>query len=132
MLRIERFSGTDMQLYGSVAPLVMSPEVLRQNNNYPFKTSEVYIWFVAFDDTAVVGFLPVEVKSKSAVINNYYVAGDDGLVLVSMLREVIKEFAGRFRLEAVVQTRHTADFSKCGFFTAREWKLYVKMEYRKK
>ena len=38
-MNIERFSGTDERLYRAVAPLVMNPAVLRQNNNYPFKTS---------------------------------------------------------------------------------------------
>lgn len=45
-MKIEKFSGTDPQLYKLVAPLVMSPGILRQNNNYPFKTSIHHIWFV--------------------------------------------------------------------------------------
>ena len=54
--------------------MVMDPEVIRANNNYPFKTGEEYVWFIAIEDKEVVGFVPVEQKSrKKAVINNYYV-----------------------------------------------------------
>ena len=50
--------------------MVMDPEVIRANNNYPFKTGEEYVWFIAIEDKEVVGFVPVEQKSrKKAVIN---------------------------------------------------------------
>ncbi len=39
-MKIFKFHGTDKKLYELVAPLVMSPIVLRQNNNYPFKKNE--------------------------------------------------------------------------------------------
>ena len=49
--------------------MVMDPEVIRANNNYPFKTGEEYVWFIAIEDKEVVGFVPVEQKSrKKAVI----------------------------------------------------------------
>ena len=55
--------------------MVMDPEVIRANNNYPFKTGEEYVWFIAIEDKEVVGFVPVEQKSrKKAVINNYFLA----------------------------------------------------------
>ena len=41
MIQIVQLHGTDKKLYELVAPLVMSPEVLKQNYNYPFRTSEV-------------------------------------------------------------------------------------------
>ena len=47
MIQIVQLHGTDKKLYELVAPLVMSPEVLKQNYNYPFRTSEEYEWFVA-------------------------------------------------------------------------------------
>ena len=57
--------------------MVMDPEVIRANNNYPFKTGEEYVWFIAIEDKEVVGFVPVEQKSrKKAVINNYYVKAE--------------------------------------------------------
>ena len=30
--------------------MVMDPEVIRANNNYPFKTGEEYVWFIAIED----------------------------------------------------------------------------------
>ena len=59
MIQIVQLHGTDKKLYELVAPLVMSPEVLKQNYNYPFRTSEEYEWFVALDNKHVVGFVPV-------------------------------------------------------------------------
>lgn len=53
-------AGTDKLLYELVAPLVMNPAILRQNNNYPFKTSRSHVWYIAFHETAVVGFMPVK------------------------------------------------------------------------
>lgn len=47
MIQIVQLHGTDKKLYELVAPLVMSSKVLKQNYNYPFRTSEEYEWFVA-------------------------------------------------------------------------------------
>ena len=78
MIQIIRLKGKDKHLYRLVAPMVMDPEVIRANNNYPFKTGEEYVWFIAIEDKEVVGFVPVEQKSrKKAVINNYYVKAED-------------------------------------------------------
>ena len=47
-MEIIRFDGIDKGLYELVAPVVMNPAVLRQNNNYPFKTtsgmSGMWLW----------------------------------------------------------------------------------------
>jgi hypothetical protein len=42
-MKIMTLQGTDKLLYELVAPLVMNPAILRQNNNYPFKTSR-FVW----------------------------------------------------------------------------------------
>ena len=128
---IERLAGTDVQLYRLIAPLVMNPGILRQNHDYPFKTSKSHIWFGGLKDSVVVGFIPVELRGKSAVINNYYVSGDDSSVLISMLQEAIQNFGEKYKLQSVTHTRHISDFQSKGFSTIRTWKLYVKMEYRK-
>lgn len=49
-MEILRINGTDRRLYDVLAPLVMNPAVLRQNNNYPFKTTPRHVWFVALKD----------------------------------------------------------------------------------
>ena len=41
-----RLNGVDARLYPLVGPLVMNPAILRQNNNYPFKTSNRYLWYI--------------------------------------------------------------------------------------
>ena len=45
MIQIIQLKGTDRRLYELVAPLVMNPDVLKQNYNYPFRTSEDFVWF---------------------------------------------------------------------------------------
>ena len=50
MIQIVQLHGTDKKLYELVAPLVMSPEVLKQNYNYPFRTSKstsgLLLWII--------------------------------------------------------------------------------------
>mgnify|MGYP007079103828 FL=1 len=53
-MKIMTLQGTDKLLYELVAPLVMNPAILRQNNNYPFKTSRSHVWYIAFHETAVL------------------------------------------------------------------------------
>lgn len=129
MMKIERLAGTASWLYELVAPLVMNPDVLKQNNGYPFKTSEAYVWFVGVDDDGLArGFMPVEIRTDNVVINNYYVEKDDGQLLQQLIRAVDKEFGKEYILRAVVHTRHVEIFEKNGFNTTKEWTLYRKMQ----
>ena len=64
MTQIIELQGTEKRLYQLVAPLVMNPEVLKQNYNYPFRTSESFVWFVAVDGKEGVGFIPLEYKKQ--------------------------------------------------------------------
>ena len=105
-MKIEKFSGTDPQLYKLVAPLVMSPGILRQNNNYPFKTSIHHIWFVTTENNTVQGFIPVEIKAHNVTIDNYYISGDNAKLLSQMIDKVVTTSP------------------------VKEWKLYVKMEWK--
>ena len=59
--------GTEDRLYELVARLVMNPDIIRQNNNYPFKTTPQHIWYICMCDGEVVGFMPV--KTTSAGMN---------------------------------------------------------------
>ena len=38
--------GTEDRLYELVARLVMNPDIIRQNNNYPFKTTSAYMVYM--------------------------------------------------------------------------------------
>lgn len=127
MLKIRKFSGTEKKLYELVAPLVMNPRVLRQNRNYPFKTAKNFIWFVAVDEKEVKGFLPVEKRDLKAIINNYYVKGENMEWLQEMVEYAAGELIEDFQLVAIVQNPHKTAFEKSGFTVDLEWKNYVKM-----
>lgn len=126
---IEKLSGDEPRLYMLVAPLVMSIPVIRQNNNYPFKTSRKHVWFVAHDKGGVQGFMPVERRTSYALIDNYYVAGDSPELLTALVGEAVDEFARECSLYAMVHMRHAELFATCGFVEVRSRKVYVKMKY---
>lgn len=128
-MKIMTLQGTDKLLYELIAPLVMNPAILRQNNNYPFKTSRSHVWYIAFHETAVVGFMPVKKGHLYYSIDNYFVSGDDPSVLSELLEEVIKDFSSQASLMAVVHKRHVKVFSQKKFQTCVEWKNYDKMHY---
>lgn len=131
MAVVVKMAGTSPELYSCIAPWVMNPVIIKYNHNYPFKTSESFVWFVEFsdEDNHVLGFFPVEIRKKSAIINNYYVEGDKEEVFLSLLEAVISEFqdAGKV-LEAVVQKPHESYFLTQGFEIERVWSLYIKMK----
>jgi hypothetical protein len=128
MLKVIKMAGTSQELYKCVAPLVMNPDILKYNHNYPFKTSESFIWFVAFQQGKVVGFFPVEIRKKAIVINNYYVENDDESVFSGLLEAVVDEFQDADKtLEAVVQKVHESFFSVQKFEVERTWSTYLKM-----
>lgn len=127
MVTIEVIKGLEPRLYELVAPLVMDAKVLKQNRNYPFKTSKDFLWFIALDGAAVIGFLPVEIRNKLAIINNYYSEGENLEVLGRMIREAVELLQGEHLLTSATQVQHISAFSQNGFVVEREWKNYVKM-----
>lgn len=127
MLQTIQLQGTESKLYRLVAPLVMDPDVLRRNNNYPFKTTENYVWFVAINGKLVVGFIPVELRGKTAIINNYYVDEKDEEVLPLLISEVVAALGTEKKLSSVTLTEHRSVFEEQGFTVEKEWKRYVKM-----
>lgn len=129
-MKIEKISGTDPQLYRLVAPLVMSPAILRQNNNYPFKTSIHHVWFVSTDLNTVQGFIPVEIKAHNVTIDNYYISGDNPKLLSQMIDKITDTFGRDYPIYSVTHTRHINIFQEKGFSIVKEWKLYVKMEWK--
>ena len=62
-MEILQLDGLEPQLFNLIGPLAMNPKVLRANNNYPFKTTERFQWYIAVEDNDVTGFVPVEQKS---------------------------------------------------------------------
>lgn len=128
MTQIIQLQGTDKRLYELVAPLVMNPEVLKQNYNYPFRTSENFVWFIALDKRRVIGFIPVEHKRKEFIINNYYVESNNANTLKLILEKVISETDADTDLTSVTFVEHCSLFKELGFSEEKVWTRYVKMK----
>lgn len=133
MIQIIQLKGKDKHLYRLLAPLVMDPDVIRANNNYPFKTNENFTWFIAIDHREVVGFIPVEQKDqKKAIINNYYVSVA-GEVREGILSELISSVTIAFDtkewiLDSVTLKQDQDIFEKFGFSSLdKKWTRYLKM-----
>lgn len=133
MIQIIQLKGKDKHLYKLVAPLVMDPEVIRANNNYPFKTGEHYVWYVALQDKEVAGFVPVEMKNgKRAVINNYYVKAEKAErdeILSFLLTSIVMDFTREtWLLHSVTLIQDKETFEKFEFMSMdKKWTRYVKM-----
>lgn len=127
---IECLKGTETRLYELVAPLVMNPAVIRQNNGYPFKTSPRFVWYVALEDDAVIGFLPVKKGNTGNSIDNYYIKGDDERIIDGLLHQAVADLKAEAPLTALVHKRHVDGFRRHGFCTGKEWKNYDKMVYQ--
>lgn len=128
MVQIIQLQGADKRLYELVAPLVMNPEILKQNYNYPFRTSEDFVWFVAVDKKKVIGFIPVEEKKKEYVINNYYIESNNEDTLKLLLEKVISETNTSKELTSVTFMEHSSLFKDLGFSEEKIWTRYVKMK----
>lgn len=126
-MNIQQLNGTDPQLFQLVAPLVMNPKVLRQNLNYPFRTSESFQWFIATDHQEVVGFLPVEKRGQQAKINNYYIKENDAAILDSLLKQAVQAMSADYLLISITQAKDIDTFKANQFNIAHEWKKFVKM-----
>lgn len=127
MIQIVIYEGLDKRLYEVIGPLVMNPEILKTNRNYPFKTTKKHLWFIAMDEGRVVGFLPVELKNKEAIINNYYTQQDDPDILNTMIQNAMALLKKEYVLVSVTQNQHLKTFADNKFIVEREWKNYVKM-----
>ena len=92
-MNILKLQGLDGRLFDLVAPLVMNPAVLRQNNNYPFKTTRNHVWYIAMDEQRVLGFMPVKMTLTNNCIDNYYISGDNSSVIEVLLDRIIHDFS---------------------------------------
>lgn len=126
---IIRLEGTDSKLYALIAPLAMNPAILRQNNNYPFKTSGRYKWYIAMSDGRVTGFMPLKKNGAQLLIDNYYISGDDSSIIDTLLGAITGDIPPDSSLEALVHKRHADDFRRNRFLTGKEWTNYEKMHY---
>lgn len=131
-LKVRIFEGKSPELYLAVGHFVLSPAYLRENNNYPYKSSRMFTWHVLYHEDQVVAFMPVERKLDGGYkIDNYYATPDRerGNQLLKLLKSVIKESGDETSsLRATVQKRDAGIFKYMNFITIRETKLYVMME----
>lgn len=123
-MEVLQLGGLDAELYPLIGPLVMSPKVLKANNNYPFKTAEHYQWYIAINEhKEVMGFLPVEKKNSGLIINNYYIEEDSEELLTLLFSSIETEKP----ITAIVLIRHLELFTKLGFKTEHQWTKYIRM-----
>lgn len=133
MIQVIELKGKDKHLYQLLAPLVMDPAVIRANNNYPFKTSENFVWYIAIENREVAGFIPVEHKRENAaVINNYYVGAtgkEREEILSLLLTAVISAYAPEnWKLNSITLKQDQEIFEKFEFTSLeKKWTRYVKM-----
>lgn len=127
-MNITTCKGDDPSLFHWIGNLVLNKSVLKYNNNFPFKTDGLYTWFIAHDDTRVLGFMPVDQRKSRYVINNYYLANDDAEVLVTLLKHVMDTYQDiSVPLDAVAHKRHAEFFKKRGFQPVVVWSKYVRL-----
>jgi hypothetical protein len=130
-MKVKILLGTDPELYSTVASLVMDPAVLRQNDNYPFKTTPDYLWIIALDDNnACIGFLPMKQKGTTSEINNYYIRERDPEVmsiLLSYAAQTAKK-KGQKRLVVVTQKKDWALMEALLYEVEREFVKYIRFE----
>ena len=130
VMDIIKLQGTDKKLYELIAPLVLNPAVLRQNNNYPFKTGPKYTWYIAIEKEQILGFIPIKKTSVSSLmINNYYIKGDNLTILDKLLSEILANINSDIELWATVHKRHVQSYKLKDFRTHIEWKNYERMLY---
>lgn len=131
-LKVRIFEGKSPELYLAVGHFVLSPACLRENNNYPYKSSRMFTWHVLYHEDQVVAFMPVERKLDGGYkIDNYYATPDRerGNQLLKLFKSVIKETGdGTSPLRATVQKRDAGIFKYMNFITIRETRLYAMIE----
>jgi N-acetylglutamate synthase-like GNAT family acetyltransferase len=127
-MEIEILQGTEQRLYDLVAPLVMNPAVLRQNDNVAFKTTAKHAWVVALKEGTCVGFLPVQRKKRFGEVNNYYILGRDKEVFSRLLERAeqqVKE-AGHDTIVVITQKVDSSVLLDRHYKVEREFVKYAR------
>lgn len=106
MRQIMKLKGQSPELYMLVAPLAMSISALRQNNNYPYKTSSHHSWYVLLEHKQLRAFIPLEKKGAGSFkIDNYYAPSgtERGDLLRELLETILLEYRTQGHVYAIVQ-----------------------------
>ena len=160
MTQIVELKGTEKRLYQLVAPLVMNPEVLKQNYNYPFRTSEIgrnkygLVYnntdnpiaeisddggYIDEKENVVNGLLGVEwglpwvkgLKLRAKGSYRYYIKDNNAEVLKALLEKAIASIDEDKQLSSVTFIEHQNIFQELGFSVEKTWRRYVKMNKEK-
>lgn len=118
--------GMDDRLFELVARLVMNPDVLRQNNNYPFKTTPEYTWYICMRNGVVAGFMPVKATPGGLYLDNYYIGEDDPDVLETLITHILAAIDRP--ITVMSHKRHTDVFHSHGFITSTIFAQYNRMQ----
>lgn len=129
-MKVISLHGTDDRLYELVARLVMSPDILRQNNNYPFKTTPQHTWYLCIENETVIGFMPVKSTSGGLYLDNYYICEDNRKILDSLISYIISTTDKP--ITVLSHKRHTDAFQYHGFIKCTIFAQYNKMQYIRK
>ncbi len=119
--------GTENRLYELVARLVMDPDVLRQNNNYPFKTTPKYTWHVCIENDEVIGFMPVKPTSGGIYLDNYYIRDNNPDILSRLIDNILS--VSDQTVTILCRKKHTELLRQRGFVTCTIFAQYNKMQY---
>lgn len=124
-MNVISLNGTDPRLYALVARLVMDPDVLRQNNNYPFKTTPQHTWHLCIDNGEVAGFMPAKATAGGLSLDNYYLRDDSPQTLDHLLRHILA--VATVPVTALAHKRHTDRFAEHGFTVRTALAKYDRM-----
>lgn len=117
--------GTDDRLYGLVARLVMDPDVLRKNNNYPFKTTARHTWHLCLENGVVTGFLPAKDTVNGLYVDNYYISDDNREILDGLINHLLASTDKP--VTVLCHKRHAGVFRSHGFVTGTVFAQYNRM-----
>lgn len=129
-MEIQCLKGTEKRMYELIAPLIMNADIIRINNNYPFKTSEQYLWYVIINNGAAESFMPLKPTKTGYCIDNYYIKDDDKVAIDTLLKRILDDLSEYNNITALVCKRHVKYFIDNGFVTWMELKNYNKMDYK--
>ena len=125
-MKVISLHGTDDHLYELVAPLVMSPEVLCYNNNYPFKTTPLHTWYICMINGATAGFMPIKETTRGLYLDNYYIRDDNHDILEVLIAHVLSVTDKPITVLSL--KRHTEIFRHYGFIISTVFAQYNKMQ----
>ncbi|MDR0546935.1 MAG: GNAT family N-acetyltransferase [Dysgonamonadaceae bacterium] len=120
---IIKVEGADKRLYNLIGPLVMNPEVLAANENYPFRNTDQHIWYIALrGKNHVSGFLSI----AGYTISNDYVNNNSEL-LEALLERVIADQPQGAVLRFIAHINELPLMEKMGFVVTKPGIKYFRV-----